>query len=240
MEAVMTNQEIRKYQMLGRVRDFGAAHRDLFPARSVAGKLFAAVAAAAEALQQHETTESAGRGGEQEGAASKAAARAALRRQVGAIAHTARAAEVPGLGGKFRALLSCNDERLLSQARTFLKEAKPFAETFVAHELPSNFLRQLQAAIDAFEQAMQVRASGRDQRVGARARIDASMKTALHAVRRLNAIVPNRLDDPAAVALWNMARRVDAGRVKSDEAAVPNGSEPSSSPAQPHAVNPAA
>ena len=115
--------------------------------------------------QQHETTEIAGRGGEQDGAASTAAARAALRRQVGAIAQTARAAEAPGLGGTFRASLSCGDERLLSQARTFLKEAKPFAGTFVAHELPSNFLRQLQAAIDAFELARQERVSGRGQRV---------------------------------------------------------------------------
>jgi hypothetical protein len=233
MEAVMTNQEIRNYQMLGRVRDFGTAHRDLFPARSVAGKLFAAVAAAADDLQQHETTESAGRGGEQEGAVSKAAARAELRRQVGAIAKTARASEVPGLG-KFRASLSCGDERLLSQARTFLQEAKPFAETFVAHELPSNFLRQLQAAIDAFEQAMRERASGRDQRVGARASIEATMEAGLRAVRRLSDIVPNKLQNPSAVALWNGARRMERGpRTKSGAAVAP---EPSPSPS---AVTPA-
>jgi hypothetical protein len=230
MEVVMTNEEMRKYQMLVRVRDFGAARRDLFPARSVAGKLFAAVAAAADALQQHETTEIAGRGGEQDGAVSTTAARAALRRQVGAIAQTARAAEAPGLGGTFRASLSCGDERLLSQARTFLKEAKPFAGTFVAHELPSNFLRQLQAAIDAFELARQERVSGRGQRVAARAGFNASMKAALHAVRRLNAIVPNKLDDPAVAALWNGARRVEyGGRTKNGAAAVAPEPSPSTS-----------
>jgi hypothetical protein len=236
----MTSQEMRKYQMLGRVREFGAAHRDLFPARSVAGKLFGAVAAAADALQQYETTEMAGRGGEHDGAASKAAAREALRRQVGAIAQTARAAEAPGLGGKFRASLDCNDERLLSQARSFLEEAKPFAETFVAHELPSSFLRQLQAATDAFERAMRERASGRDQRVAARARFGASMKAAVHAVRRLNAIVPNKLDDPAAVVLWNLARRIDYGRVRKSEPAVLEAATPVASPAQPDAATPAA
>ena len=162
----------------------------------MAGTLFAAVAAAADALRQHDSKEHAGRGGEQDAAASKTAARVALRRQVRAIARTAAAAEAPGLGGKFRASLDCNDERLLSQARSFLEEAKPFAETFVAHELPSSFLRQLQAAIDAFEQTMRERASGRDQRVAARTRFGASMKAALHAVRRLNGIVPNKLDDP--------------------------------------------
>src|SRR5262249_28798098 len=108
----MTEKEMRQYQTLVRVRDFGVAHRDLFPARSVAGKLFAEVAAAADALQQHETTELAGRGGQQDSALSKDAARLALRRQVRAIAQTAAASEVPGLAGKFRASLSCSDARL--------------------------------------------------------------------------------------------------------------------------------
>jgi hypothetical protein len=131
----MTRKAIPKYQMLLRVRDFGGARRDLFPARSVAGKLFAAVAAAADALQQHDSTELAASGGEQDAAASKVAARAALRHQVRAIARTAAAAEMPELGATFRVSLDCNDERLLSQARTLLQEAKPFAGTFVAHEL---------------------------------------------------------------------------------------------------------
>jgi hypothetical protein len=217
----MTNQDIRKYQMLWRVGEFGAAHRDLFPARSVAGKLFAAAAAAADALQQHETTELAGRGGEQDGAASKAVARTALHRQVSAIVRTARASDVPGLGGKFRASLSCTDERLLSQARTFLKEAKPFADTFVAHELAPDFLSQLRDAIEALERATLVRVSGSTQRVGARASIEATIETGLRAVRRLNGIVPNRLQEPSVVAQWNSARRIEHGaRAKNGEATV--------------------
>jgi len=235
----MTRKEIPRYQMLLRVRDFGAARRDLFPARSVTGKLLAAMATATDALQQHDSNELAARGGEQDAAASKVAARAALRRQVRAIAQTAAAAEMPGLGATFRASLDCTDDRLLSQARTLLREAKPFAGTFVAHELPSNFLGQLQAAINAFERALRERASGRDQRVAARARFEASMKAALHAVNRLNAIVPNKLNDPAGIASWNLARRVDYGRVRSSEVATPVGTtDPSSS--APDANQPAA
>jgi hypothetical protein len=219
----MTDMEVRKCRMLVRVREFGAAHRDLFTGRSVAGQLFAAVSTAADALLRHETTELAGRGGEQDGAASKAAARTALRRQLSAIAQTAQASEVPGLG-TFRVPLAGSDERLLSQARTFLEQAKPFARTFVAHELPSNFLGELRARIEALEQATRERAASRDRRVAARARIEAAMQEGLRAVRRLNAIVPNRLDDPAAVALWAEARRVDYGaRAKADGAAVQPG-----------------
>jgi hypothetical protein len=230
MEVVMTNSEIRRYQMLVRVRDFGAAHRELFSKSSVAGKLFAIVADAADAVQRHETTELAGRGGEQKGATSKAEARLTLRRRVAAIANTARACEEQGLADQFRATVSCSDARLVSQARTFLEEAKPFVKTFVAHELPSNFLSELREAIEAFEQASGERTSARDRRIGAQARIGAIMETALGAVRRLNRIVPNRLQDPAAIALWTGARRVQYGRVKADATA----------PEAPDAAKPAA
>ena len=236
----MTNEEIRKYQMLVRVREFGAAHRDLFPARTVAGKLFVAVAAAADALQQCDSRELAGRGGERDAVESRAAARVALRRQLRAIGRVAAAAEVPGLGAKFRASLDGKDEQLLSLARTFLDEAKPFVETFVAHELPSNFLRQLQEAIDAFERAVGERASGRAERVGARTRFDAAMTAALHAVKRLSAIVPNRLDDPAAVALWDLARRIDYGRVRNGGPVNSDGPAPTSTSPQPDAARSAA
>jgi hypothetical protein len=227
----MTRKAISKYQMLLRVRDFGDARRDLFPARSVAGKLFAAVAAAVDALQQHDSTELAACDGEQDAAVSKMAARAALRRQVRMIAQTAAAAGLSGLRGTFRASLDCNDHWLLSQARSILQEAKPFAATFVAHELPSNFLGQLLAAVDAFERARGERASSRDQRVAARARFEASMEAALRAVKQLNAIVSNKLNDTAGMLSWNLARRVDYRRVRSSAAATPQGTADPLSPA---------
>ncbi len=227
----MTTVEIGKYKMLVRVRDFGVAHRELFPARSVAGKLFAAVAAAADALPQHDSTALAGRGGEQEGAVSKAAARLALRRQVRAIARAAWASEEPGLTGRFRASTDGSDQRLLAHARTFLTEAKPFAATFVAHELPVNFLSQLRVAIDAFDRATRDRVSGRDRRREAQARLEASMEDGLRAVRRLSAIVPIRLQDPVEVILWNDARRVEHGRVRNVEAATPEETPPATPPA---------
>ena len=115
---------------------------------------------------------------------------------------------------------------LLSQARSILQEAKPFAATFVAHELPSNFLGQLLAAVDAFERARGERASSRDQRVAARARFEASMEAALRAVKQLNAIVSNKLNDTAGMLSWNLARRVDYRRVRSSAAATPQQGRP--------------
>jgi len=236
----MTNREIRQYQMLVRVREFGAAHQHLFPARSVAGKLFAAVGAAAEALQRHDSKELVGRSSEQDGVAEKAEAREALRRQVRAIVQTAAASEVPGLRGKFRAAPDRNDERLLSQARTFLAEAKPLQETFVAHALPPDFLSRLRAGIEAFERAVSGRKSGRAQRLGARSRFEAAMEEGLRAVRRLSAIVPNKLEDPGEVTLWSAARHLEEGRVRSTTAATPDETPQPPSPKQPDEAKPAA
>jgi hypothetical protein len=49
----MTTIETRRYEMLVRVRDFGEAQLDLFPASSVARDQFGAVGAAVRALSTH-------------------------------------------------------------------------------------------------------------------------------------------------------------------------------------------
>jgi hypothetical protein len=238
----MTSQEMRKHEMLMRVRQFGEAHRHLFPARSVAGKLFAAVAAAAEALQQYASNELAGRSGEQEGVLSKATARAALRRQLRAISKTAGAIDAPGFPGKFRAVLDASNAGLLQEARTFLEEAKPLAGTFVAHELPPNFLAKLREGVDALERAMDERTSGRAQREGARGSIEAAMAEGLRAVRRLSAIVPNKLQDPGVSRQWDLARRTERARVRNSGTAASDQASSSltSSPAQLDTSKPAA
>ena len=49
----MKTSDIHRYRMLVRVREFGAAHRDRFPAGSPAGQLFAAISKAVEQLSTY-------------------------------------------------------------------------------------------------------------------------------------------------------------------------------------------
>ena len=86
----MTGSDIRRYQMLARVRDFGDAHHDLFPPASLAGQAFAAVRSAVTDLAEHAATEESGRGSTREGTTSKAVAREALRDDIDASARPAR------------------------------------------------------------------------------------------------------------------------------------------------------
>jgi hypothetical protein len=206
----MTKLEIRRRQMLERVRDFGATHRDLFPSTSFAGRMFATVADAVEAVRSFEAREMAGHNAVREGAESKATARTALRRRLSVLSRMARVAafDVPGFDRKFRVRFDCTDERLLSRARSFVKAARPLAQTFVDHDMPPTFLAKLQDDIDAFDSAITSREDSHGRRAAARTSIEGEIRKGLQAARRLDAVVPHKLEDPASLVLWNEARRI--------------------------------
>ena len=228
----MRIDDLRKQQMLRRVRDFGAAHRDVFPASSRAGKLLAAVTAAVGALEQQLSKQPGGRGAPRDGTTEKAIARAALRRRLATIATMARALalDTPGLADKFRVPLDCSDERLLVIARAFARDARPLVKQFIAHDMPPDFLAALGEEIDAFVAATTRVQAGREEYRATRAGIDATLQKALRAVTQLNAIVRARLqDDRTALASWDGARRLDyPPRARKDARAVAQPAEPSS------------
>lgn len=205
----MDTIETRRYEMLIRVRDFGAAHADLFPAGSLGRKMFAATATAVAALGQQAATQVSGRGAE--GSNSKAAARAALRDALRAISRTshALALDTPGLDDKFRLPFTRTGQALLNVGRAFVQDVRPFSADFVAHGLPTTFLKDLEANIQRYDAAIREHAEGIGTRIAARTAIGVAIAAGLDAVQRLDAIVLNRLrDDPATYAAWERARRV--------------------------------
>jgi hypothetical protein len=210
-ELVMNTLDIHRYNMFVRVKEFGAAHRDLFPAAGTAGRLFAAISTAVDQLGAHVTTEASGRDAALEGATSKAAAREALWQALDTIARTARAlsADTPGISGKFRLPSVRNDHDMATAARKFGEKAAPLKAQFLAYGLPRTFLTDLQDALDAFERATQDRFAARETRAAAKAGIGAALESARLAFTRLDAIVLNTLrDEPTLLAAWNSARRV--------------------------------
>jgi hypothetical protein len=86
--------------------------------------------------------------------------------------------------------------------------------------MPPTLLAKLQEDIEAFDRAITLREDSRGQRVAARASLDAEVRKGLQAARRLAAVVPHKLEDPASLALWNAARRIGyPPRIKSPAAA---------------------
>jgi hypothetical protein len=231
----MNSFDTRRYEMLVRVRDFGAANATFFPPSTLGAKSFTAVGAAVAALSDHAAMHVSGRGSAREGTASKAVAREAIRDDLEAIVRTARAMalDTPGVDDKFRPPRSNGDQAILNAARAFARDAAPMAAAFHEHDMPADFLDDLQQDIDAFEEAIRDHEAGKDTHVAARAGIEAAIDEGLDAVRRLDAIVPNRLrNDPKALALWERARRVErTSRAKSD------GAEPEPAPVAATATN---
>jgi hypothetical protein len=208
-------QDVRRYAMLTRVKEFGAAHADLFPAESLGASTFTELGVLVNRINAYVATESSGHSEVRKGGLAKASARAALRLWVDRIVKTARGLAVDNAdaAGAFRPPATLSDHELLTTAQRFVSDATPLSAAFVAHGLPGTFIADLQAAVDAFARAFNARASAKETHVGARAGIRATLDSAFTLLQRLDAIVENRVGgDPDLTAAWRATRHVEAAR----------------------------
>jgi len=207
----MKTIEIRRYEMLVRVKEFGAARADLFPATTLGGKMFAALNTIVDDLHTQIATQASGRGAERENFTERAVARDALQQTLLAIKRTAHAIaqEIPGYDIKFRVPRKRNDERLIAAARGFAQDIEPMADRFIAHGHPTTFVADLSAEIEAFARTIVDGSVARGTHVAAAAGIRKGLDEGVAVVQRLDAIVPLAIgDDVERLAMWNGARRV--------------------------------
>ena len=208
----MNVHEIRRYQMLARVREFAMTYRQLFAAAGAAPKLVVAVDTAVDAAEQCAAVETSRRAAARQRTRSKAAARERLRCQLAAIRRTARALAQDDvvMDAEFRVPKDARDFELTATARAIASAAAAFEHEFTAYALPATFIADLHAAIDAFEAATAQQHAARGEHVGARVGIEAAVAEGFQAVLRLDAIVANCLaSDSAAVGAWRVVRRVE-------------------------------
>jgi hypothetical protein len=226
----MNANERRQYEMLVRVRDFGTAHGQLFPAATVAGETFAAVDAAIKELDAQELAHLAASVSAR--AQRKDTARQALLDRLQAIVQTARVLrhDDASLIQQFEVPAPASDQTLVNTGRKFARDAAALGPQFIAHGMPAAFIAELNALVDGFETALRDRGLGREARRAAGLRTKAALASGMDAVRRLDAIVTNHLtDDAVATALWERERRV-AYPKRTDPAP---GSEPAPAPVVP-------
>ena len=208
----MKDTERRRYEMLVRVRDFLGTRTASFPPATMGGQLFAALAGIVEELDTHATAQMSSHSAAMQSTTTKATARAALREDLEAIARTARvmALDTPGLEDRFRLPRNNNDQMLLSAARAFAADALPLKAQFIQHELPANFLEDLNADIADFEQAISNQGINTESQVAATEAIDSAIERGLTTVRKLHAVVRNKFaDDAATLAAWLSASHVE-------------------------------
>lgn len=206
----MTHTQTRRYEMLVRVRDFGEQHRDLFPQDTVAGQALASLDTAVAQLSTHAVSKMKTTG---DGVTARRSARAELRRRLTAMARSARAIArtQPGFDERFRLPDQPTDQTILTAGRMFLDESQGAAKaTFLEYGMWPDFGTTLSAVVEAFATSLRSVEAGRDGRTEARAAIEAALETGFEAVRQLDVIVANRLqDDPVTLAVWERDRKIE-------------------------------
>lgn len=223
----MNDQEKRTLDMFKRVRNFDAAHNNLFPAGTLARELFDAVGGIVNDLEGHAAAEDAGRGTARQGTAGKAVARAAILEGLAILRRTSRtmSSVAPGLEEKFRLPHKGDDQELLNVARAALTEAEQYKAEFLRREVQERVFQDLRANIAAFEAALANQNTGKEESLTAGASIDAAIDRGMDAIRQLDPIVRNKLqNNPATLAAWLSAKRIERA---------PRRSKPDTPPAPP-------
>ena len=208
----MTDSENRRHQTFTRAHGFGTAHASDFAPNSLAAQLFATLAAIVSKLDGHAAIQVSSRGLAREGTTTRGQAREALREDLEAINRTARAmaADVPGLSDKFRLPPMRNDQLLINAARASAADAVPFEALFIAHEMPADFLADLNEDIAALEKSIGNQSSGVGNAVAARVGIETTVEDGVAVLRRLDAIVRNKFaNNPVVLAEWATASHVE-------------------------------
>jgi hypothetical protein len=208
----MTANENRTYQKFVRVREFGKGRALDFAANSLGAQTLTALTGVITEIQTLSAAEQSARGSALQGTDLRSHGREALFDDLRAIRRTARVMEdeMPGISGKFRVPEDNNDNELLNAARAFLADATPLKAQFIAHELPEDFLEDLQADIAAFEKAMSDQSTGVGSHVAASAALDDAFRRGLELVRKFDAIVRNKYaNNPAVLAEWTSASHTE-------------------------------
>jgi ElaB/YqjD/DUF883 family membrane-anchored ribosome-binding protein len=204
----MRDSATRRLEMFIRVREFMLAHASVFTATTRGGELLALLVALITELQGHMASQSSGMRAAREKTSLKSVARAALQEALEAITDTARAMALtmPGLNDKFRLPHGASAQVWLATARAFAVDAEPLKAEFIKRGLPSNFLDELKALADEFEETISGKAQTKGAHVAATAAIDDCIERGMNIVRELGAIVRNTFrDDPALLAEWASA-----------------------------------
>jgi len=208
----MNKLDQREQSMYQRVNLFGTAHGGDFTVGGPAANAFAFIATLVPKAGTDAGTQAAGKGAKKAGTTSRASARVALHNEIKSIADTARgiALSTPGFDQQFRMPQSGSDQALLASANAFVTAATPVAATFIAHELPADFLAVTQGLITQFIATGVGQMTGTAQQVGATADLKDDRHKGMLMVELLKTVVPNKYaNNPAVLAEWFTASHVE-------------------------------
>ncbi len=219
----MNERDIRRYEMFGRVQTFGQDHKDDFAPDSVAATSFTHLA---QIIQDLDAAKVAQQGGPT--AASREVLLDALRLDLQNVTRTARAIaqDEPGFADPYRLPDGGSQTALLTTADAILLELKKpgVAARFIAHELPADFLKNLEDDRKAIDAARAAAQSGDNESVASTAAIGRLIADGMKEVTTLDAIMHNKYTRaPDTLRAWKSASHIErpAQREKKPEPPAP-------------------
>ena len=208
----MKDMDRRLNETFRRVQAFGREQAALFPPTSFTGEQLAVIDSVLEELERHASAQAGGLRAARQGTMSRGAAREQLMRTLEAISRTARpmAAQTPGLTEKFRVPRNQSDQAVLAAARAAAAAATPIKAEFLKRGMRPGFLEDLEADIEALEEAITRQIESRGSHVESTAAIEDATERGIRALRELDPIMRNTFaDDPVKLAAWLSASRVE-------------------------------
>ncbi len=215
--------ELRQYDMMIRVRDFGQTQAALFPTGSHAAELFERVGAAVAALAALAARKNSRVGSARLSTVQKAGARAELTEALKSLTRSARvlALDKAGLENKFRLPARHTVHDLVAAANAFIADAEPLRADFIRIGLAADFIERLQGMKNAFEASLGERSAATESVAATNLEIDELIANGMDAVRRLDVVVRNQAGDrPAVMTAWLRASRVEHAGKPATAAAV--------------------
>jgi hypothetical protein len=212
----MNSTHKRRADRLARTESYGTANEADFPATSKGGQAIAEIRAALAEIETHDAARASSVNALQLASAGKKDAREELRSLLRAISDTAKtiALDHPELKGGFKFKgATTSDRNLLATARAFLSAGQPIKALFIEYEMPADTFDKLSACITTLEQHTDKGTASRGESVEAGASLESAFRRGEEALERFNIVVRNKYrNDPAKLAAWEAARRLEHAR----------------------------
>ena len=213
-----------------RVRDLATSLKSAFPEGSKGAASIAKITQLIEHIKTLDTSSVTNAREIANVSGAKGDARKELRDILRTISRTARTVGMdnPEVKGKFRMPKgSLSDQALLSTTRSFVEEATPHKDSFVAYGLSADFVNTYGQKIAAFEEHSVRHNTSKSARVSDNAGLAAALDELDAEVDRLDTIMRNTFaDDPETLAAWDLARRLERIPQRHKDKKVGNGGTP--------------
>jgi hypothetical protein len=193
--------------MFVRVREFIAQRLSDFAEGGAVRQLYAHLQAVITRVETLSAAQHTGIGEAHQRTQSRGSARDILREMLEAINSVAR---TMGIADRFALPDRRNDGRLLQAARSHAERAVPLKAQFIAHELPDDFIEELQAAIATFATEIAEHGNAVGDHVQAGVGLDQAFADGVDTVDKLDGIMrPKYAGDRAVLAEWVSASHTE-------------------------------